>query len=435
MIKFLSIIILIFTSITSSQADTSTANSRYIALTYQGSGWQSSAEQSCISAASFVGTITFKEIQIYNGTKQCYNTNNAYYTDIYQESTCPTGSTKTGTVCTYDDSCTSPQIRQNDGSCSVPQKDCTSTSHTVFSENSAVDTGAQSVTQASQLKGCQDGCEVAATDYRPNAVQSGEFYTATIAGVPHYFVGGVVSYTGASCTTGKAPITTKPTDTCASGDIAIKVAGKSACVTPPSTVKSIAPTISQTPAGVEPKTLQTTTNPVDPSAPSVTTVTNITHDSSGAVSNVTSTSINTVNNSYGQNPSEAQSTDLSAVTSKLDAINNNLKVTGTTSGSPKGNNSANNNFYVSKYPDGLTSVMGTAKSNLANTSMGKLTNDLSPNLGDSGSAPAWTMNFNMGPHMNFGTWTLGTDSNLWNILSIIFIISSLFVARSLIFGG
>jgi hypothetical protein len=106
---------------------------------------------------------------------------------------------------------------------------------------------------------------------------------------------------------------------------------------------------------------------------------------------------------------------------------------GETFGETNGNNSENNNFYTSKYPNGIDGIWSTAKDNIMQSSLGNSLTALTPDLPNSGSAPTWNFDFNIGNNMNYGTGQL--DFNLWDILLIIFRISTLFYARKIIFGG
>lgn len=109
------------------------------------------------------------------------------------------------------------------------------------------------------------------------------------------------------------------------------------------------------------------------------------------------------------------------------------KAVGDVTANPNGYTSTS--FYTSKYPNGIEGVWQTAKDDIESSSAGQLIQNLTPNVSDSGTAPIWNMDFNLGALGNYGSYSLTPDSSLWLIIRTILIITSLFVARGLIFGG
>jgi hypothetical protein len=99
--------------------------------------------------------------------------------------------------------------------------------------------------------------------------------------------------------------------------------------------------------------------------------------------------------------------------------------TGTFGGTP-------DSFYTSDYPSGIQGVWDDHKAALMQTSFVSAVQGLTPQVADSGSCPTWTLPalpiLNVAPDLQI-------NCEIFPMLRVIFIITALFTARSLIFGG
>jgi hypothetical protein len=91
-------------------------------------------------------------------------------------------------------------------------------------------------------------------------------------------------------------------------------------------------------------------------------------------------------------------------------------------------------LYERKYPNGLQGVWNDQKTALMATPLASLQSVFAPSIAG-GSCPSWTFNANIGPNMNYGTGVISPPCWLWTALKAIVIVSALFVARGLVFGG
>lgn len=93
-------------------------------------------------------------------------------------------------------------------------------------------------------------------------------------------------------------------------------------------------------------------------------------------------------------------------------------------------------LYKQKYPDGLLGVWNSFKTNISQTSFVRLISELTPNIGSGGSCPVWTFDLGFIPGASMGVHRLGAEyCFIWPVLKIILMITALFTARRLIFGG
>lgn len=93
-------------------------------------------------------------------------------------------------------------------------------------------------------------------------------------------------------------------------------------------------------------------------------------------------------------------------------------------------------LYKQKYPDGFAGVWSSFKTNISQTSFVRLISELTPNIGSGGSCPVWTFDLGFIPGASMGVHRLGAEyCFIWPILKIILMITALFTARRLIFGG
>ena len=91
-------------------------------------------------------------------------------------------------------------------------------------------------------------------------------------------------------------------------------------------------------------------------------------------------------------------------------------------------------LYDRKYPDGMQGVWNTQKANLTAGGLAGLQSVFVPNI-SGGQCPTWTISANIGPHMNFGSGVISPPCWIWDAIKAIFVITALFLARRLIFGG
>lgn len=93
-------------------------------------------------------------------------------------------------------------------------------------------------------------------------------------------------------------------------------------------------------------------------------------------------------------------------------------------------------LYKQKYPDGISGVWNSFKTKFNQTPFVNLIQQLTPNIPSGGSCPAWTIDLSWTPGGSMGVYRLGEDyCFIWPILKIIIIITALFTARRLVFGG
>jgi hypothetical protein len=93
-------------------------------------------------------------------------------------------------------------------------------------------------------------------------------------------------------------------------------------------------------------------------------------------------------------------------------------------GMPSGSNA----FYQSSYPDGISGVWSNFQSSVDQSSFVSAMHSMAPNW-SGGSCPSWSIN------VGFGSQDLSVPCYIWDVLGIIFIVSALFAARKIIFGG
>ncbi|MDH1333705.1 hypothetical protein N5D63_06035 [Comamonas thiooxydans] len=92
-------------------------------------------------------------------------------------------------------------------------------------------------------------------------------------------------------------------------------------------------------------------------------------------------------------------------------------------------------LYEKKYPDGLLGVWDAKKAEFEQTSFFRMIDELTPKIGQAGSCPSWSIDLSWTPGGSMGVHQLQPPCMIWPILKAIVIISALFLARALIFGG
>ncbi|NMG46950.1 hypothetical protein GO613_02380 [Azoarcus communis] len=92
-------------------------------------------------------------------------------------------------------------------------------------------------------------------------------------------------------------------------------------------------------------------------------------------------------------------------------------------------------FYEQKYPDGFLGAWNARKAELQSTSLFSLVTAFTSGAPAAGTCPSWSMNLNMPGVVSLGTHNLAPPCEVWPFIKAIMIITALFVARRLIFGG
>lgn len=197
---------------------------------------------------------------------------------------------------------------------------------------------------------------------------------------------------GPNSATGKTTKTTQP----------VQLLPGTNTVAPPGTPAS------QTQPGTQ-TTTSTTTHPITYSGNSVSYTTNNTTNNSitNNVTNVTTNETKTEEIEDDKNEQMAVDTPLGDV--------------------PK--------LYEKKYPDGLIGVWDAKKAQFEQTSFFRMIGELTPKIGQAGSCPSWSIDLSWTPGGSMGVHQLQPPCMIWPILKVIVIISALFLARALIFGG
>lgn len=91
-------------------------------------------------------------------------------------------------------------------------------------------------------------------------------------------------------------------------------------------------------------------------------------------------------------------------------------------------------LYTPKYPDGITGVWRDRKAELTSSPLMQLKDSLLPSIGGGGSCPSWMLPLDTG-WVNFGTYNVAPPCWIWDFGRVIIILSAMFLARALIFGG
>jgi hypothetical protein len=150
----------------------------------------------------------------------------------------------------------------------------------------------------------------------------------------------------------------------------------------------------------------------------------------GSVTNTT-----TINNTYNQNTwnysisnkTETKDAQGQTVDTKEETVDDSLSVNDSPLPEvPK--------LYTRKYPQGLQGVWNTQKAQLTASGLAGLQSVFVPTIAG-GQCPSWTINANIGPHMNFGSGSVSPPCWIWDAIKVIFVITALFLARRLVFGG
>ncbi len=157
-----------------------------------------------------------------------------------------------------------------------------------------------------------------------------------------------------------------------------------------------------------------------------TTTTTKTHPITYSGNSVSYTTNNTTNNSITNNVTNV-TTNETKVEKVEDDKEEQMPVDSPLGDVPK--------LYEKKYPNGLLGVWNAKKSQFEQTSFFRMIGDLTPKIGQAGSCPSWSIDLSWTPGGSMGVHQLQPPCMIWPILKAIVIISALFLARALIFGG
>ena len=90
-------------------------------------------------------------------------------------------------------------------------------------------------------------------------------------------------------------------------------------------------------------------------------------------------------------------------------------------------------FYEPQYPDGFQGVWDAATTDLGTSAFVEFLNSFVPSF--SGSCPSFSLNVNVDSWAAFGTFEFSSLCYVFDFIKIIMLITALFTARALIFGG
>lgn len=91
-------------------------------------------------------------------------------------------------------------------------------------------------------------------------------------------------------------------------------------------------------------------------------------------------------------------------------------------------------LYEPKYPDGMTGVWNSKKAQLDSAPLLSLLGDLMPTVAGSGACPTWAIPLDVGI-ADFGSADFSIPCWIWDFAKVVIIVSSLLLARRLVFGG
>jgi hypothetical protein len=132
--------------------------------------------------------------------------------------------------------------------------------------------------------------------------------------------------------------------------------------------------------------------------------------------------------------------NINVATTTTTTINNNGQVTTTTETKDPPEASPTDTaleplpvLYTRKYPNGIVGVWEEKSTLIKATPLFSLGSSLMPsNIGATGTCPSWTLDFSA---ISLGIATVSPACWVWDFGGIVIVISSLLLARSLIFGG
>ncbi len=275
--------------------------------------------------------------------------------------------------------------------------------------------------------------------------------TALVDGVVHYYAQGGYYYAGPeeTCTAGSgvpaaaSPVSgNEPSSTCTAGQFYAVVNGAGKCfneagqatVTKPE-ITSEATTTNATASNPDGSTTVTTNTTINGN----TTTTVSTYAPGASVPSLPTSTTTTgdagSSSAAGTDPVTGKVKDSTAdyCAKNPDALMCQSGSGGAlSSGAPPVADS--NAFYMRQFPDGIAGVWATRKPQLeASPLFSVVTTVFSPSIAD-GTVPTWTLGMDTGV-ADFGTVDLTVSSYVWLFIKVCILITALFTARRLIFGG
>jgi hypothetical protein len=91
-------------------------------------------------------------------------------------------------------------------------------------------------------------------------------------------------------------------------------------------------------------------------------------------------------------------------------------------------------WWVSKYPEGAAGIGQNFSETIQASSLMGILSPLDT-LPEGGSAPVWSMNFNLGPMGNFGSMSYELPNGFWLFIKFCVLFTAAMTCRALIFGG
>ena len=91
-------------------------------------------------------------------------------------------------------------------------------------------------------------------------------------------------------------------------------------------------------------------------------------------------------------------------------------------------------LYERKYPEGMTGIWAARKAELMSSPLMSLKDQLLPTIGAGGACPTWSLPVNVA-WVDFGTYNVAPPCWIWDFGKVIIVLSAMFLARALIFGG
>lgn len=94
--------------------------------------------------------------------------------------------------------------------------------------------------------------------------------------------------------------------------------------------------------------------------------------------------------------------------------------------------SGDGSWWESDYPDGLSGIWASKQAALNDNELSSWLNSF--NFANGGSVPTWSVSMNTGL-VDFGSFDLEVPNYVWTFIGLCILLTSLFTARKLIFGG
>jgi len=92
-------------------------------------------------------------------------------------------------------------------------------------------------------------------------------------------------------------------------------------------------------------------------------------------------------------------------------------------------------FYAQQYPDGFAGEWDKFKDKVGASPLAGFLTGLASGLPGGGTCPEWSVSLNFGHMGNFGTHVIAPPCAIWPFIKAVMILSALFVARRMVFGG